>query len=58
MYEKFIKPFEKHGMKWTFVEDDIIPPHKKPKYPPLVIEYDGQHPADEVFFSRQKSRER
>jgi len=57
-YEKFIKPFEKHGMKWTFVEDDIIPPHEKPKYPPLVIEYDNQHPADEVFFSRQKSRER
>ena len=58
MYERFIKPFEKHGMKWTFVEDDIIPPHDKPKYPPLVIEYNGQHPADEVFFGRQKSRER
>ena len=55
-YEEFIKPFEKYGMKWRFVED-YIPPEEKPKYPPLVIEYDGQHPADEVFFGRKKSRE-
>ena len=45
-YEQFMKPFEKHGMKWTFVNYDIP---KKIWYPPLVIEYDGQHPADEVF---------
>ena len=57
-YEEFIKPFEKHGMKWEFVKDKPIPHHKKPKYPPLVIEYDGQHPADEIFFGRKKSRER
>ena len=57
-YEQFIKPFEKHGMKWTFVEDDYIHIDDKPTYPPLVIEYDGQHPADEIFFGRKKSRER
>ena len=57
-YEQFIKPFENHGMKWKFVEDDYIHIDDKPTYPPLVIEYDGQHPADEVFFGRKKSRER
>ena len=51
-YEEFIKPFEKYGMKWRFVED-YIPPEEKPKYPPLVIEYDGQHPADKVFFGKE-----
>tara|TARA_R100000781_G_scaffold77119_1_gene47795 strand:- start:175 stop:477 length:303 start_codon:yes stop_codon:yes gene_type:complete len=57
-YEQFIKPFEKHGMKWKFVEDDYIHIDDKPTYPPLVIEYDGQHPADKIFFGRKKSRER
>ena len=55
-YEEFIKPLEKYG-EWVFVEDDPIPEKDKPKYPTLVIEYDGQHPADEVFFGK-KSRER
>ena len=36
-YEEFIKPFEREGIKWRFVEDI---PEKRVKYPPLVIQYD------------------
>lgn len=45
-YEEFIKPFEREGIKWRFVEDT---PEKRIYYPPIVIEYDGQHPADKIF---------
>ena len=55
--KEILEPWEKvFGCKFEFVEDDI-PLNNKQKYSPIVIEYDGQHPADEVFFGK-KSRER
>ena len=54
-WERILKPFEEvFGVPFYIIEDDSFQKEyqRKKKYgllEPLKIEYDGKHPADEVF---------
>lgn len=52
-WEKYLKPWEEiFGVPFEFIDEPDYEYLRKKKYgllEPLKIEYDGKHPADEIF---------
>ena len=52
-WEKYLKPWEEiFGVPFEFIDEPDYEYLRKKKYgllEPLKIEYDGQHPADDIF---------